>query len=496
MKQVVTALKEPPETRGVNASAAATGRWRPSKQEAFRAFLAEGWASLHLDARRPGVQVPLEVAGGRRLVLQYGSDVRTPISALRVNAAGVGAILSFQGSPRWTFVPWSAVYLIGAGDGRGVRYHEDVPGDRGRDQRHARLPWIEHLPGDRAARLPRWRDDWVRASIGRGRTDSLRAKAALCRLYRDIGEDAPELAWVESPRAAVQLWVAEQARQRRDRLDSAMQARLHEDLAAEVSAQLAAPIAAWVRGAFRGGAWGRITTDILQQLTIEAAWTEHAVPGPVSAPLPGVFQGFGAVDLDWVGFYACVRDLLGVTYSEAASARLAQWTALAQSCGWWLPCRGLCIVCERPPAVHWDPRGRLHHPRQAALCHRDGFGLHAWHGTVVPAPWITAPETLDPHHALTWPNLEQRRAAAEIVGWQRVLDRLSPVIVDRNRDPEIGQLVEVHLPGWGRARFLRVRCGTGRVFALSVPLQMRTALEANAWTYDLDPKLFSLEART
>ncbi len=29
---------------------------RPSKKEAFAAFLKEGWVSVHLDARRPGVE--------------------------------------------------------------------------------------------------------------------------------------------------------------------------------------------------------------------------------------------------------------------------------------------------------------------------------------------------------------------------------------------------------------------------------------------------------
>jgi hypothetical protein len=46
------------------------------------------------------------------------------------------------------------------------------------------------------------------------------------------------------------------------------------------------------------------------------------------------------------------------------------------------------------------------------------------------------------------------------------------------------------------ARFLRVRCATGRDFVLSVPLQMRTALEANAWTYGMNPEDYQLEVRT
>ena len=47
-----------------------------------------------------------------------------------------------------------------------------------------------------------------------------------------------------------------------------------------------------------------------------------------------------------------------------------------------------------------------------------------------------------------------------------------------------------------RARFLRVRCATGRDFVLSVPVAMTTALEANAWTYGMTPEEYQLEVRT
>lgn len=154
------------------------------------------------------------------------------------------------------------------------------------------------------------------------------------------------------------------------------------------------------------------------------------------------------------------------------------------------------MLSERPRAIHRDAGGRLHHPSEAAFQFRDGFGLYRWHGTRVPRSWITAPDQLRRTVALTWPNIEQRRAAAEILGWKRVLEGLRPRTIDKHGDPTIGELLEASLPGAGRARFLKVRCGTGREFVLSVPLRMRTALEANAWTYHLEPNDYQLEART
>jgi stringent starvation protein B len=102
---------------------------RQSKQDAFLALLGEGWTSLHLDARRPGVIVPAHLRGEAHLVLQYGHDLPIPIPDLEVDEYGVRATLSFQKLPHLTVVPWSAVYVVTCDDGRGVLYHEDVPDD-------------------------------------------------------------------------------------------------------------------------------------------------------------------------------------------------------------------------------------------------------------------------------------------------------------------------------------------------------------------------------
>jgi stringent starvation protein B len=102
---------------------------RPSKQQAFLALLREGWTSLHLDARRPGVVVPEPLHGEPHLVLQYGHDLPIPIPDLEVDDYGVRATLSFSRTAHRTVVPWSAVYVVACDDGRGVLYSEDVPPD-------------------------------------------------------------------------------------------------------------------------------------------------------------------------------------------------------------------------------------------------------------------------------------------------------------------------------------------------------------------------------
>jgi stringent starvation protein B len=100
---------------------------RPSKRDAFTAFLREGWVSLHLDARRTGVVVPPTFTTEPHLVLQYGRNMPIPIPDLEVTDEGVSATLSFSRAPHRTHVPWSSVYVVACTDGRGILYYEDVP---------------------------------------------------------------------------------------------------------------------------------------------------------------------------------------------------------------------------------------------------------------------------------------------------------------------------------------------------------------------------------
>jgi len=82
-----------------------------------------------------------------------------------------------------------------------------------------------------------------------------------------------------------------------------------------------------------------------------------------------------------------------------------------------------------------------------------------------------------------------------MVGWETILNELKAVTIDKNDDPEIGELLCVDIPGIGKEKFLRVTCGTGRQFTLPVPPEMKTALQANAWTWGLSPQQYKPEVR-
>jgi hypothetical protein len=143
-----------------------------------------------------------------------------------------------------------------------------------------------------------------------------------------------------------------------------------------------------------------------------------------------------------------------------------------------------------------DRQHRLHCETGPAVAYPDGWELYFWHGQQIPGSFIRKRDELDPALALTWHNLEHRRVLCEIIGWDRVLQRVGTRVIHDSGDPSIGTLLECDLPGVGRLHFFRVRCGTGRTFVLSVPRGCRNAREANAWTYGLQAEQYVPEVRT
>ncbi len=175
---------------------------------------------------------------------------------------------------------------------------------------------------------------------------------------------------------------------------------------------------------------------------------------------------------------------------------------------------GDVLVGVTLPEAKFDDRDNLHSEAGPALRWSDDVSEYWWHGTEIQSEWIENKESVDPMLALNWENIEQRRALCEILGWETVISKLKPRVIDSDTNPQIGTLLEVDLPDSGVERFIKVECGTGRSFCLPVPRfvnkegmpveanargksELNTALKANAWTYNLPPEvLLKLKVRT
>lgn len=191
---------------------------------------------------------------------------------------------------------------------------------------------------------------------------------------------------------------------------------------------------------------------------------------------------WGQHEAGWLSYHDFFLNEVGI---EGCSKALGLMT-IAQNCGWVWFFDEAVVFTERPTTLKLDNEGRLHCQNGPAVAYKDGLEVYSFRGTVVPKEWILVPDGIDAQTALNWPNIEQRRAAAEIVGWAKILSQLNYKTIDKDGDPQIGELIEVDLPDSPKGRFLRVRCGTGRDFCLPVPAEMKTALEANAWTFGFE----------
>lgn len=187
----------------------------------------------------------------------------------------------------------------------------------------------------------------------------------------------------------------------------------------------------------------------------------------------------------------------GVLFTQRMRQLIDAGTDLCRQTGPFLIRDGVVLTTDMIPQVRFDDQGRIHSEIHPAI----DFGtndakLYAWRGLMVPAQWITNPKYLTAKRALSYSNAELRRAACEKLGWTHILKELEGRILDHHVNPEIGTLVQVDWHGRPE-NFLKVRCGTGREFAIPVPSHCTNALVANAWTYGKTPWGFNIpEVRT
>jgi hypothetical protein len=200
---------------------------------------------------------------------------------------------------------------------------------------------------------------------------------------------------------------------------------------------------------------------------------------------------YGNQESDWSGYVDYFENVVGLKLDNAKSI-----IDLAKHLSWTWVSADAAIMIDRPSHIRMDEQGLLHAENRASILYRDGFAVYSWHGQRIPKEWIQNPETLTASVALKQENIELRRAACEILGWANILEELNYTTIEEDEDPMIGKLIEVDLPDSGLERFLMVKCGTGRDFAIPVPPTMTTALNANAWTYGLEAGEYSPEIRT
>ncbi len=157
------------------------------------------------------------------------------------------------------------------------------------------------------------------------------------------------------------------------------------------------------------------------------------------------------------------------------------------------------LHCEDGPAIAWgrDQNGNYSPDAEG------GLSLYYWEGTRIPAEWITNKPKTDLEmskraaEVLTCGNQEKMRAGCELLGWVPVLESLGMTVLDKDPNPQFGQLVSVDLPDSPNAKFIVAMCGTGRKIAVPADPNSSTAIEAGAKSYGLPVEVYRrLKVRT
>jgi len=121
------------------------------------------------------------------------------------------------------------------------------------------------------------------------------------------------------------------------------------------------------------------------------------------------------------------------------------------------------------------------------------------HGTELPRWMAIKPEDVTVNEILDEGNAEVRRAILELQGYEVFLARCEAAgqlrVVDQDPDDKVGTLIHIDLPklvgaarssDTNRVSLLRVKDGTlPKHYVLRVPPHMKTARQANAWTWGL-----------
>jgi len=281
------------------------------------------------------------------------------------------------------------------------------------------------------ARLPYYVEKWTQIGLSTKAIDRDRHNRALAGVYGLAGLDTPRIVYMPCP------------------ISGALAAMVYQSLSVHSA------------------------VDSAVHSAVYSAVDSAVHPAVYSADLKRVYHLYGN---QWAGYAAWAeffRDECGVAVNGDC-LDMMRYGHLS-----W-PFERVCFASERPTAVYTDGQGLCHRQDGPAVEYASGWGPYCWHGTVIPPEWIEdKPPTAS--EALTWGNMEQRHAACELVGWVNILAELNAETIDAHPNPMVGELLAVDIPDVGREKFLRVKCGTNRLFALPVPPDVDTAENAQRW---------------
>jgi hypothetical protein len=177
----------------------------------------------------------------------------------------------------------------------------------------------------------------------------------------------------------------------------------------------------------------QLRTQLVDQLRNQL-WDQLQTRPQNGAQSPRDYMGtwfWGSQDAYAWGFYDTARRM-GVVYPPEVDTMLNDQLTVSRSIGWWYPFDDMCILTNRPVAIHRDDSNRLHSTEGPALKYRDGYALYAVHGVQVPHWVIEDRAQLTVEQIENETNAEIKRVMVELFGQDRYVLESGATIISQD----------------------------------------------------------------
>ena len=320
---------------------------------------------------------------------------------------------------------------------------------------------ITSLTKEQRELLPVYRDKWMRIGLSTEPCDVEKAKIAVSDAYRMAGLEPPKI-WLharcpieaglmvaflrqmldelkkhpgECPKLGASVWDsvwASVGASVRASVRDSVGDSVWDSVWASVWASVRASVWASVRDSVRASVWDSVWDSVWASVgdsVGDSVWA--SVRDSVWASVRDSVGDsvFGSHEAAWLGYMDYFGEVVGITDVE----KLRPIMRVAESCGWWIPYRDVCVLQDRPERVLLNERGRIHCEDGPAISYRSGLlDIYAIHGVRVTKQVVMEPETLTVEQIKGEPNAEIRRIMIDRLGVGKYAEKTKAVVIDRD----------------------------------------------------------------
>ncbi|WP_293352497.1 MULTISPECIES: DUF6745 domain-containing protein [unclassified Microcoleus] len=364
---------------------------------------------------------------------------------------------------------------------------------------------IHKLTPEQEALIPVYREKWRSIALSTEPIDRQKATEAVTAAYALLGKKPPMIIFSDSPYASFyptfnqmeSLFWNDPWHEPKGQLDSQLYSQLTNLLGwnqwkNHVKSQLIRTL----NRQLENPEIHELTMQLMRQLESQLAYQ------PITYfPSETLGYYFPSDNLSYFGsmfdFYISV---LNCPYNKK---KWSIYQSLAKYCGWIVPFKRVCFICDRPTIISFDNQQRLHALASPAVLFKDGFKVYAVNGVRVPELYGKLhPSQWRADWLLSEKNAEVKRVLIQGIGYDRICQDLQATELDSWQEYTLLKIdiMEIFEGAWGyeeekHMHLLKMTCPSTRyIHALRVPSDITSAREAISWiNWGIDPEEFSFQ---